>query len=367
LATGWSPDDDLGGADELTDAELDQMIDLKLCNHDPCSLSECSSCSEESDDLSANLEDDLDDRLTFPRGAGGGGDDDDDHAEDEDDEDEDDDGQDDVDRAVKQRLTKSVRDHHQQRHLHHRRRRMRHELKKAKLEAAARGDAGGDDEIRAALNDEEMVRLGSYTPVERQRKIQRYMEKRRRRVWSKKILYSCRKNFADRRPRIGGRFVKIHGDGAEGAGGAGAANAGDSLSTSPALSGLHTPLGLHAALTQHMHGALGLPGGHPLLTAFSLPLAHYAHTAYTQPGFGAAAAAAAAASPGGTGGAAGGSGSSLGVLSFLKQEAPSAASAAAASPSGLSAALRAPNGLANQSSPPPPTQNSPQAPKTNAA
>jgi len=278
--------------------------------------------------------------------------------------DDDSDGQAAVHRAVKDALTKPKRDHHHQRHLHHRRRHMRAQLKQARVEAAQRaalmgiGAGGEDDAVRAPPNEEDMIRLGSYTTAERQRKIQRFLEKRRRRVWSKKILYSCRKSFADRRPRVGGRFVKLHdspslhGEAGEGAG-AGIGGAG-SLGTSPALSGLHMPLGLHAALTQHMHGVLG---GHPLLTAFSLPLAPYAHFGPLAAGAQNAAAVAAAA-------AAAAANPTLGVLSFLKQEAPSAsAAAAAAAPSGLSAALRSPiSGLAAQLSPLPPAHASPQPP-----
>eukprot|EP00538_Stauroneis_constricta_P004660 CAMPEP_0119572624 /NCGR_PEP_ID=MMETSP1352-20130426/44712_1 /TAXON_ID=265584 /ORGANISM="Stauroneis constricta, Strain CCMP1120" /LENGTH=453 /DNA_ID=CAMNT_0007622309 /DNA_START=638 /DNA_END=1999 /DNA_ORIENTATION=- len=51
-------------------------------------------------------------------------------------------------------------------------------------------------------------RIGIYTPLERAAIISRYHEKRTRRVWNKRIRYNCRKNLADRRLRIKGRFVK---------------------------------------------------------------------------------------------------------------------------------------------------------------
>ena len=38
--------------------------------------------------------------------------------------------------------------------------------------------------------------------------LQKCREKRRRRVWYKKVRYGCRKNLADRRLRIKGRFVR---------------------------------------------------------------------------------------------------------------------------------------------------------------
>jgi CCT motif len=51
-------------------------------------------------------------------------------------------------------------------------------------------------------------RIGIYTPTERAAIIERFMLKRSRRVWNKKIRYDCRKNLADRRLRVKGRFVK---------------------------------------------------------------------------------------------------------------------------------------------------------------
>ena len=51
-------------------------------------------------------------------------------------------------------------------------------------------------------------RIGIYTPSERAAIIARFHSKRSRRVWNKKIRYNCRKNLADRRMRVKGRFVK---------------------------------------------------------------------------------------------------------------------------------------------------------------
>jgi hypothetical protein len=53
-----------------------------------------------------------------------------------------------------------------------------------------------------------MDKVGIYGPEERKARIARFLEKRRNRVWAKKVKYDVRKNFADSRLRIKGRFVK---------------------------------------------------------------------------------------------------------------------------------------------------------------
>lgn len=50
--------------------------------------------------------------------------------------------------------------------------------------------------------------IGIYSPDARKKRIQRFFEKRRQRVWTKKVKYDVRKNFADSRLRVKGRFVK---------------------------------------------------------------------------------------------------------------------------------------------------------------
>jgi hypothetical protein len=55
---------------------------------------------------------------------------------------------------------------------------------------------------------EKAGRIGIYTKEERSVIIAKFYEKRKRRVWNKKIRYNCRKNLADRRVRVKGRFVR---------------------------------------------------------------------------------------------------------------------------------------------------------------
>jgi len=53
-----------------------------------------------------------------------------------------------------------------------------------------------------------LQRIGKLTVDERLAKVRRYIEKRNRRKWMKKVSYHCRKHVADNRLRIKGRFVK---------------------------------------------------------------------------------------------------------------------------------------------------------------
>lgn len=49
--------------------------------------------------------------------------------------------------------------------------------------------------------------IGPISAEERRKKIARFLEKRRKRTWGKKIFYDCRKRVADHRLRVKGRFV----------------------------------------------------------------------------------------------------------------------------------------------------------------
>jgi hypothetical protein len=51
-------------------------------------------------------------------------------------------------------------------------------------------------------------RVGHYSPNSRRRCIDRFLDKRNRRIWRKRIKYDVRKNFADSRLRVKGRFVR---------------------------------------------------------------------------------------------------------------------------------------------------------------
>jgi hypothetical protein len=50
--------------------------------------------------------------------------------------------------------------------------------------------------------------VGAYSPETRKLRIARFLEKRQNRIWRKSIKYNVRKNFADSRLRVKGRFVR---------------------------------------------------------------------------------------------------------------------------------------------------------------
>lgn len=59
-----------------------------------------------------------------------------------------------------------------------------------------------------ATSGEDGHYIGVYSAEARKQRIARFLEKRNRRVWTKRVKYDVRKNFADSRIRVKGRFVK---------------------------------------------------------------------------------------------------------------------------------------------------------------
>lgn len=58
------------------------------------------------------------------------------------------------------------------------------------------------------LLNPENTYLGSLTKSERANKVKRYLDKKHSRIYDKKVRYQSRKDSADKRVRICGRFVK---------------------------------------------------------------------------------------------------------------------------------------------------------------
>eukprot|EP00615_Pteridomonas_danica_P008421 CAMPEP_0114358956 /NCGR_PEP_ID=MMETSP0101-20121206/22654_1 /TAXON_ID=38822 ORGANISM="Pteridomonas danica, Strain PT" /NCGR_SAMPLE_ID=MMETSP0101 /ASSEMBLY_ACC=CAM_ASM_000211 /LENGTH=390 /DNA_ID=CAMNT_0001502255 /DNA_START=229 /DNA_END=1401 /DNA_ORIENTATION=- len=67
-------------------------------------------------------------------------------------------------------------------------------------------DALQEDDMSDSVGGPHYV--GAYSPESRRRRVARFMEKRGRRIWTKKVKYDVRKNFADSRMRVKGRFVR---------------------------------------------------------------------------------------------------------------------------------------------------------------
>lgn len=50
--------------------------------------------------------------------------------------------------------------------------------------------------------------VGAYSPESRRRRLERFWEKKKNRIWQRKVKYDVRKEFAESRIRVKGRFVK---------------------------------------------------------------------------------------------------------------------------------------------------------------
>uniref|UniRef100_A0ACD5WT77 Uncharacterized protein n=1 Tax=Avena sativa TaxID=4498 RepID=A0ACD5WT77_AVESA len=67
------------------------------------------------------------------------------------------------------------------------------------------------NEAIMAINGEMMVVETHHTMMhEREAKVMRYREKRKRRCYDNQIRYESRKAYAQLRPRVNGRFAKVH-------------------------------------------------------------------------------------------------------------------------------------------------------------
>jgi hypothetical protein len=72
-----------------------------------------------------------------------------------------------------------------------------------------------DPNLRTSLDPNGLLQVdrpdgwvGAYSPDSRKMRIDRFLSKRTQRVWTKSVKYDVRKNFADSRLRVKGRFVK---------------------------------------------------------------------------------------------------------------------------------------------------------------
>lgn len=76
------------------------------------------------------------------------------------------------------------------------------------------GDTMGREAIMAV--DGEMMMVAAHHPTmhEREAKVMRYREKKKRRRYEKQIRYESRKAYAEMRPRVKGRFAKVPGSAA---------------------------------------------------------------------------------------------------------------------------------------------------------
>jgi len=89
------------------------------------------------------------------------------------------------------------------------------EEKPVHVPGSGRPRALSDPDLRASCDEFGLRQVerpdgwvGAYSPDSRKVRIDRFLQKRNHRVWSKTIKYDVRKNFADSRLRVKGRFVR---------------------------------------------------------------------------------------------------------------------------------------------------------------
>lgn len=86
---------------------------------------------------------------------------------------------------------------------------------KVHISGSGRPRSLSDPNLRSSIDDLGLVNvdrpigwIGAYSPESRRIRIEKFMKKRIHRTWKKTVKYDVRKNFADSRLRVKGRFVK---------------------------------------------------------------------------------------------------------------------------------------------------------------
>jgi hypothetical protein len=87
--------------------------------------------------------------------------------------------------------------------------------KEEHIPGSGRPRSMSDPNMKVSINEDGLMEverpegwIGAYSPESRKVRISRFLEKRNHRVWTKTVKYDVRKNFADSRLRVKGRFVK---------------------------------------------------------------------------------------------------------------------------------------------------------------
>ena len=92
---------------------------------------------------------------------------------------------------------------------------MEEEEEKVVESGTGRPRSMSDPNLKTSLDNNGLLQVerpdgwvGAYSPDSRKLRIDRFLSKRTQRVWTKSVKYDVRKNFADSRLRVKGRFVK---------------------------------------------------------------------------------------------------------------------------------------------------------------